>query len=306
MDKQTPDKMKFSSLRDHFNTASMALAAQAPYFYALSLRGSNDFDPLTHAAIIGGVFAALRVKYLREVPLFLTRLVLLPLVMRKAKPAPEYIQKMVDDMVHDVGHKSSPRVYVYERGVTRNAMAFGSSIFIGQTLVDKLSQGELKFVLAHELSHLKAQDISERYLTTPPVINSFFAFVGTAVNVFSGGMNALHNWKEAGAALVVTGAYFMYEKNMFQGHSRYTEYRADKNALLMTRDVSSALSGLNKIGVDIVTPSNYERFNSSHPRDRDRLDYLVKIYNENVGKCEMSYSEYDYKLIIVPPSSPAP
>ena len=55
------------------------------------------------------------------------------------------------------------------------AMAFGGSILVGQQLAEELDDKELKFVLAHELSHIGAHDLSDRYLLWPPLVTSFIA-----------------------------------------------------------------------------------------------------------------------------------
>lgn len=305
---EKPQKMRFTTLRDHFNTAGMAGAAYVPYLYDMQSRIKAD-DVLTNLALIGGIFLSLRVKYVREIPMLLSRL-LLPLIVRGKAPAPPRIEKIVSELAQSAGMKKPPTPYLYNKGITKNAMAFGGDIFVGKKLADQLDDNELKFILAHELSHIKAHDMSDRYLLWPPFITAFMACyqaaADTLVNAFTQGKGG------TSAALFVAAnlGYLLYQGGIFKFHSRYVERRADKNALLLTGDIVPAITGLEKIGVDInETPSPRERFFSTHPRDKDRIDHLVKIFNENDfkdHKTTLSNDKNDQKSTQRPPFSQSP
>src|SRR3989344_4067679 len=75
----------------------------------------------------------------------------------------KWIHDMVDDVVKKAGLKKKPRLYLVNDG-TPNAFAFGwgknhAHIAVHTGLIEMLNKDEIKSVLAHEIGHVKHNDI---------------------------------------------------------------------------------------------------------------------------------------------------
>lgn len=278
--------MRFGTLREAFGRAALAGAVYTPFAVKQgALFGMQDL--LQSLAVIGGIFMALRVPFLREGPLLFARLVLTPLFMRGRKHEPA-LQAVVDELLQQAGSGRKVTVKSYRRGVINNAAALGGDILVGKKLQDRLSPAEMKFVLAHELAHIEAQDGSKNYLFIPPVVDSIMT--GAVVTVaavshhMAQGVNGLADLAGTGMLLGGASAYYGAAQGIGRYHSRLTEYRADAAALRLTRDFPAAVGALAKIGAldgDLARkPSRWQTWRSTHPLGRDRLCGLIRAHAE--------------------------
>lgn len=272
--------MTFNTLRENFQHAALAGAVYLPYAakYGATF-GAQDL--LQQMAIIGGIFMALRIPIARQVPMFLTRALVVPLLMRGRRKDPE-LQAMVDEMLEKTGSGKTVTVKTYERGITNNAAAIGGEILVGRTLLDTMDREELKFVLGHELAHIESQDMSERYLFWPPFVDAIttgFAVAATALQVMTQGVSNMTDLAIMGGLIGASAAYYGMASGIRRYHSRLGEYRADANSLRLNGNFDAASSALGKLyrnsGQSLSSkPTRWETFRASHPLGTDRLDGL--------------------------------
>lgn len=275
--------MKFASLRETFRNAALAGVVLTPYGALHGLTFGRE-SLVEQGALIGGIFLALRVPYLREVPLFLTRAVLVPLLLRSRKDAPEDMKQMVTDMQAKTGSGKHVNIYTYDRGMTNNAVALGGDIYIGKKLVDTMDKDELKFVVGHELAHIEAQDMSERYLFWPPFVDSILTGFITLSMFYETALSgrSAQDVAMAGGMVTLAAAYYMAASGVRNYHSRLTEYRADANAIRMTENVPAALGALEQLsrnggGNTHREPTKWETFKASHPIGEDRRRAIMAM-----------------------------
>jgi Zn-dependent protease with chaperone function len=272
-DKQGPKS--YRSLSDTFKVAASATAAYVPYVALLSYAAGTQ-QTVENLAIISGIFLALRTPYIREVPVALTKL-LMKALMRGQKDAPERITGILEDLSKKADIKT-PSARTYSKGMTNNAAALTNQIYVGEELMDKMDDDELRFVLAHELSHIKTKDVSEIYLHWPPFVNSFLVLANTLTMAISGA---------APIAVPLMGyLYFKAQSSLQKFSTRTIEYRADRNAIQLTGDLPAAITGLSKIAGEkfLKMPHPIETFEASHPQNGKRIIGLCEAFNEQSGK----------------------
>lgn len=230
-------KLSFTRVSDHFNTAAKAgLSLSAD---ALVMAMAAGVTPAY--GVMAAMFLMLRTRYLREIPQALGRLLFIPFIARKKSPAPEAIQSITDEFAKAAGYKQKIKTYVYDKGMTENAFCTGDRIYVGKTLVDRLNREELRFVMAHELSHARTHDISEGYLFLPPLVGSIALMIASgAAFVAAPGVASV-------GAVALFFAYYKAQNIVRKSHSRQIEFRADRNALMLTGNLEAAKSSLSKI-----------------------------------------------------------
>lgn len=270
-------KLSFTRLSDHFNVAAragLAYGVQTAIFLSQTPPVTAR-ELLTNFALIACIFTALRFRYVREIPMWLSTLVVIPLIARKRSAAPESIQSITDEFTKKAGYNYQIKTYIYEKGISKNAFTVGDRVYVGKALADSLSHDELRFALGHELAHSRTQDLSLQYLLWPPFINSLIGAIGGVSALLAG---------EAGLATAAIGyGYFKLQDALWSTNSQKLEFRADRNALQLTGDVEAAKSALKKLhvmrGVDPeaeMAKNPRSSWFSSHPCLKERLDNLEK------------------------------
>lgn len=274
---QNEDRPKnFRKLSDVYNVAATNAAAYAPYLGIMAATEPEKIPSLL--MIIPCMFLALRVPYLREAPMALSRLFMKAMI-RGKEPADDKIKNMVEKLAEKAGMKP-PKVTSYSKGATDNAAAATNQIYVGKMLSDRLNDQELEYVLAHELSHIKTKDISEMYLSWPPLANSFFTMAAMATTAVQAPSLA------TGLMAVGSLAYIKYQGLLVKNAMRTIEYRADRNALQLTGNLNAAVSGYLKIaGIEEIfkKPTLKETINASHPIGQKRIIGLCEAFNEQSG-----------------------
>ena len=179
------------------------------------------------------------------------------------------------------GSKRSAHANAYFTG-------FGASkrVVFFDTLLNKLSPGEVEAVLAHELGHFKHKHVLKRILAMFAMSVVGFALLGwlsTQVWFYNGlGVQPLLNAPNDATALLlfllVVPVFSFFVSPVFASSSRRHEFEADAYACQQAdgRDLGAALLKLMEDNASTLTPDPlYVRFYYSHPPARERLAALA-------------------------------
>ena len=179
------------------------------------------------------------------------------------------------------GSKRSAHANAYFTG-------FGASkrVVFFDTLLNKLSPGEVEAVLAHELGHFKHKHVLKRILAMFAMSAVGFALLGwlsTQVWFYNGlGVQPLLNTPNDATALLlfvlVMPVFSFFVSPVFASSSRRHEFEADAYACQQAdgRDLGAALLKLMEDNASTLTPDPlYVRFYYSHPPARERLAALA-------------------------------
>jgi heat shock protein HtpX len=196
-----------------------------------------------------------------------------------------------------------PRIAIVRTPVP-NAFATGKSpssavVAVTTGLMDRLNQGELEAVLAHELSHVKNRDMT---ILTIASFLSTVAFFFVRYSMYFGGFG--NNRKGGGNIIViwlVSIGVWLVSFLLIRALSRYREFAADRGAAIITGNPANLTSALMKISdvmpriptddlrkvegmnaffiIPAVSGSIMNLF-STHPSMEKRIAALEKIQRE--------------------------
>jgi heat shock protein HtpX len=196
-----------------------------------------------------------------------------------------------------------PRIAIVRTPVP-NAFATGKSprsavVAVTTGLMDRLNQGELEAVLAHELSHVKNRDMT---ILTIASFLSTVAFYFVRYSMYFGGFG--NNRKGGGNIIVVwivSIGVWLVSFLLIRALSRYREFAADRGAAMITGNPANLTSALMKISgvmpriptedlrkvegmnaffiIPAVSGSIMNLF-STHPSMEKRIAALEKIQRE--------------------------
>ncbi|WP_406662688.1 zinc metalloprotease HtpX [Methanolobus sp. ZRKC3] len=195
-----------------------------------------------------------------------------------------------------VVNTSIPNAFATGRG-PKNAV-----VAVTTGLVDRLDQGELEAVLAHELSHVKNRDMA--ILTIASFISTL-AFYIVRYSFYFGGMGGFGGRrKESGGIIaiwIVSLLVWVISFLLIRALSRYREFAADRGSAVITGQPSNLVSALTKISgimpripkedlrqvegmnaffiIPAVSGSVMNLF-STHPSTEKRIAALEKIQKE--------------------------
>jgi heat shock protein HtpX len=183
----------------------------------------------------------------------------------KMTGAVEVSRKQYPHLFHSVealsisaGMKIPPKCYVIKDSAL-NAFATGfkpekSYVVVTTGLIDKLNRQEMEGVLAHELSHIKNQDIKVMLLVAGLI--GVFTLIGTFCYYMSWGSSG-ENEEGNSYKLIFLGLWILFSviapffALFFKfAISRKREYLADANGALLTRYPEGLASALEKIKKD--------------------------------------------------------
>lgn len=175
------------------------------------------------------------------------------------------------------GSKRSAHANAYFTG-------FGAAkrVVFYDTLLAKLSPGEVDAVLAHELGHFKHKHIIKRIVSLFALSLLGFALLGwlSAQSWFYTGLGVQPNMGAPNDALalllfmMVVPAFTFFISPLFAQFSRKHEFEADAYAVSQTsgRDLSTALLKLYEDNASTLTPDPvFVKFYYSHPPASERL-----------------------------------
>jgi len=178
------------------------------------------------------------------------------------------------------GSKRSAHANAYFTG-------FGAAkrVVFFDTLLNKLTPGEVEAVLAHELGHFKYKHVQKRILSMFAISLAGFALLGwlstqTWFYTAFGVRPALGAPNDAIALLLfllVVPVFGFFVSPIFAQLSRKHEFEADAYACAQAdgRDLAAALLKLHEDNASTLTPDPlYVRFYYSHPPAGERLAAL--------------------------------
>ena len=179
------------------------------------------------------------------------------------------------------GSKRSAHANAYFTG-------FGASkrVVFFDTLLNKLSPGEVEAVLAHELGHFKHKHVIKRIASMFAISLAGFALLGwlsTQVWFYTGlgvrpSVGAPNDAVALLLFLLVTPVFGYFVSPLFAQLSRRHEFEADAYACQQASggDLASALLKLHEDNASTLTPDPvYVRFYYSHPPASERLAALA-------------------------------
>ena len=180
------------------------------------------------------------------------------------------------------GSKRSAHANAYFTG-------FGASkrVVFFDTLLNKLSPGEVEAVLAHELGHFKHKHVIKRIASMFAISLAGFALLGwlsTQVWFYAGlgvrpSVGAPNDAVALLLFLLVTPVFGYFVSPLFAQLSRRHEFEADAYACQQASgsDLASALLKLHEDNASTLTPDPvYVRFYYSHPPASERLAALAR------------------------------
>jgi len=184
-----------------------------------------------------------------------------PAIIKLTVRAKECKDQNILNMVYEIAEKSNlprPKVYIVDNP-TPNAFAFGrtqasSNVALHTGLFDKLSQEEIRAVVAHEMGHIKHRDVIVMTLASAlPAILYYIIYFGllAASSRDRQGTNYLGAWVGGMVAQFLATLLVLYL-------SRVREYYADSYSGQITKKPTSLASALAKISYNLTqtrTPS---------------------------------------------------
>jgi len=206
----------------------------------------------------------------------------------------EPASQIAAEISKQLGRPQPPEIYIL-RGKGSSDPGFlaaipgTNSLLTTQAFLRRgLTEPELRFAIAHEISHLQVdnktvgglgQDIVKQAVTgieIAAIVTVGAALIGLTVPFLASGVGFIG--LAALAAIPVARAAQAY-------HSRIRERRADRNALYITRDPESARTLLAQVdATSRKKPSLLKEIFLDHPSYGHRMKSITKIFNKKVSK----------------------
>jgi heat shock protein HtpX len=217
------------------------------------------------------------------------------LKIRGARPinhinAPE-LYRSFKELAYKADLPSLPNFY-YVPSKTLNAFSIGNkndaSVVLTSTLINYLTMPELKGVIAHEMSHIKNNDMWQLGLAnTVYHFTSWLSWLGILFLLFQ--IPFLFTGRGIllflPAVIILTGPFI--SRFLLSSLSRTREYDADIGAVRLTQDVGSFVSALKKLalqpvrlfGIFLIRTSreNDSSIFRTHPGIRQRIHRLQEM-----------------------------
>lgn len=150
------------------------------------------------------------------------------------------------------------------------------------TLIDKLSHGEIEAVLAHELGHFKCHHIRKRIILMAAMLFAGLALLGWLIHAhwFYSGLGVAMPSSYMGLTLfmLVSPVFMFFLQPAFAYISRQHEFEADDFAAAQahTENLIHALVKLYRENANTLTPDPmYSAFHDSHPPAPIRISHLA-------------------------------
>lgn len=205
------------------------------------------------------------------------------------------LRRLMEPLCISVG-MTMPKLKVIETDAL-NAFASGfdendAAVTVTRGLMDQLDDRELRAVLAHELTHIRNQDI--RLIVIAAIFGGVISFVGEMLmRVLSGGRNGRGgNGLAVGIAFALAALSWVLAIVLRFALSRQREYLADAGAVELTKDADAMISALRKISghstipdvpslvreafIDNASVGAFSLF-ATHPPIEARIDALVRF-----------------------------
>ena len=209
---------------------------------------------------------------------------------------PEYhsLYDTVNELAGKLDLKTTPSVYARAKVPYKSyaASSIGSFIFVPE---EEKRQGwsdeEQRFIIAHELSHLKTDD-SKSFNTLGSMVSKYMTgglfwgsiTIGLAGTVIGGVPTVFATGYGAVSGLATLGLGVAAQKLCFNAAKRVQEFRADRNALSVTQDGEAALQVIDKLNDPDKTGTATYSFSlkdifGSHPSYQRRVSALREAWD---------------------------
>ncbi len=195
----------------------------------------------------------------------------------RGRDPPDYLKRIFNELKEKMGIKANIRLKLFKSSLMKTALLGGlirPTVFVNEDLLNELSDGELKSVLAHELAHYKGGDLI-RYLGYSLLMYIALLLVGEAIP-----MMGLAQAREP-ITLLIFVIGFLAALSIFLILIRGRETKADLLAASYTspEDLINALTKIYRIK---KSPS----FLPTHPSLEKRIEAIRRAScgrNEAVG-----------------------
>jgi Zn-dependent protease with chaperone function len=225
------------------------------------------------------------------------------------------IVKMAAEISNALGRKEAPKFYtVDDQTVAQMALPWGlrwmmkipdirkqampnvfaalpgtNTLIATQEALDRpRTEGELKFIMAHEMSHLHANDNRSPAIFGRTMVKKVTRalFWGTAAAIGLGLFGVAVPVVAGGSALLALGGLWATStaaKLCFNLAMRTVENRADRNAMYITRDYEggrSALADIDPTSEKPKAPNLFKEYMMDHPSYHPRIKTLKESFNK--------------------------
>lgn len=202
----------------------------------------------------------------------------------------EELEAKILDLAHEA---NIPVEHVYEVNMSEKSNAMNayvtgigktSRIVIWDTTLEKLSEDEIIFVMAHEIGHYVQRDVAKGAAMSLVISFVGLGFIGSASSVFfnqyvkKNASGSLRELQVLPFVFLLSSMLTFISNPAENAFSRLQERKADEFAVMMTEDPDSGISAFQKLSQSglstIEQPKIVKIFKNSHPTIYERILYL--------------------------------
>jgi heat shock protein HtpX len=228
-----------------------------------------------------------------------------PVILKALVRMKECTDKKITDMVYKIADEARiprPKVYIVENPAP-NAFAFGrtqksSNVALHTGLLEKLSDDEVRAVIAHEVGHIKHRDVLVMTLASAlPVLLFYIIYFGT---IFAGsrdrggGLNYLGAWIGGMVAQFLAMLLVLYL-------SRVREYHADAYSAYATKKPTALANALAKIAYSLAREKPTPATTNTNLRTFYIADPMMAASAEYRGQMEVEKSKGFIEIFLTHP-----
>lgn len=213
-------------------------------------------------------------------------------------PLAKKVYNVVEEMKVAAGMKYMPKVFLIDANYM-NAFASGYSeksamVAITTKLANALTRDELQAVMAHELTHIRNQDIKLNLFTM--VLSNMMLIIMDLLfysALFSGNSRSNNNRNNNAAAFFIIIIILRYVLQLFTIFmmlflSRTREYMADAGAVELMRTNMPMANALMKISNDSKSPESQHSYKHNKNENLRRASYIFDPLSVGINGGDMS------------------
>ena len=213
-------------------------------------------------------------------------------------PLARRVYNVVEEMKVAAGMRYMPKVFLIEADYM-NAFASGYSeksamVAISIKLANALTRDELQAVMAHELTHIRNQDIKLNLFTI--VLSNMMLIIMDMLfysALFSGNSNNSSNRNNNAAVFFIIIMILRYVLQIFTIFmmlflSRTREYMADAGAVELMRTNMPMANALIKISNDSQSPEAQQSYKRNKNENLRRASYIFDPLSAGISSSNMS------------------
>ncbi len=229
------------------------------------------------------------------------------------------LHRIVSELSRRAGIGNAPKLY-YVASSVMNAFSVGSrtnsAIALSDGLIRHLSRREITGVLAHEMSHIKNNDLKlHTYADMMTRITSLFSFIGQLLVLFYIPVFLFSEERVPFLFILILITAPALSVLLQLALSRAREFVADATAVQFTRDPRGLASALQKMDAyeknfwDVIRFPGKDNPHPSilrtHPHTRERIDRLMRLgvfaSRKDTDLPEMLFLPEDVPEVLQPP-----